>query len=106
VAAEEMTFEIRHYSNPSVAVSPDGRLIAAPSRLAAAAGPTVNIWEVLDWDAKTNETPYQERHILSGHAGRVWKVTFSPDGRYLASGSWDSTIKVWDLKALAKDPKA
>lgn len=108
VPEEKMNFEIRHYSNPnaSVAISPDGRLIAAPGRLQAAAGPTVKIWEALDWDAKTSENPCKERHTLSGHAGYVWNVTFSPDGRYLASGSWDSTIKVWDLKALENDPKA
>jgi len=105
VAGEETTFEIRHHSNPNVTISPDGRLIAAPSRLQVAAGPTVKIWEVLDWDAKTSKPPYEERYTLNGHAARVWKVAFSPDGHYLASGSWDSTIKVWDLKARAKDPK-
>src|SRR5262249_25115536 len=79
-SGEKPLFEIRHYSSPnsSVAVSPDGRLIASPGREQAAADSTVKIWEV-DWDAKT----YKELHLLRGHAGYVWKVTFSPDGRYL-----------------------
>jgi WD40 repeat protein/serine/threonine protein kinase len=108
VAANKMNFEIpQHWSrNGTVAINPDGRLIATPGPLEAAAGPTVRICEVLDWDAKTSKTPYRVRHSLRGHVGDVWRVTFSSNGRYLATGSWDSTIKIWDLKALEKDPKA
>jgi WD40 repeat protein len=108
VAANKVNFEIpQDWSlNGAVAISPDGRLIATPGPMGGAAGPTVKICEVLDWDAKTSKAPYQVRYTLSGHLGYVWKLTFSPDGRYLASGSWDSTIKIWDLKALEKDPKA
>ena len=34
---------------------------------------------------------------LHGHTGYVSSVAFSPDGRTLASGSFDNTIKLWNV---------
>jgi hypothetical protein len=39
-----------------------------------------------------------------GLAARVEAVTFSPDGRWLVSGSSDATARLWDL--TANDPAA
>src|SRR5689334_15529582 len=32
-----------------------------------------------------------------GHKGGVTSVAYSPDGKTLASGSGDSTVKLWDV---------
>ena len=45
------------------------------------------------WDVKTGA----ELHTLTGHSNFVGRLTFSRDGKLLASGGSDSVIKIWDL---------
>jgi len=33
----------------------------------------------------------------NAHSSEIMSVTFSPDGTKIVSGSYDGTIKVWDL---------
>jgi len=44
----------------------------------------------------------QEIATLRGHKIRVFSVAFSPDGKFLASGSRDTTIKLWDVSKRAE----
>ncbi len=47
-------------------------------------------------DGAPDEGRVRERAILRGHTGPVWSVAFSPDGRTLATGSDDTSLRFWN----------
>jgi WD40 repeat protein len=78
-----------------VAISPDGRTIAAATgnRFASDDDRTPSRpGNVILWEVATRK----ERATLSAHESSARAVVFSPDGKILASGGYDGSIKLWE----------
>ncbi len=71
-----------------VAFSPDGRQLAYSSR---------DIVEIRDVSSPWRPLVHQ----LRKHTNFVYAVTFSPDGKRIATGGWDQTIWLWDRQSGA-----
>jgi RNA polymerase sigma factor (sigma-70 family) len=64
--------------------TPDGKTLAVRDQ-----GDTMLLWDVVG---------HKKLHELKGHKGRLACMALSPDGKTLASGSWqDPHIRLWDV---------
>ena len=79
----------------SLAISPDGMTAAVGSGGDSAGDVTL-------YDVNAGEMIAE----LTGFAGAVNSLAFSPDGSLLATGCMDHTVKAWDLQKLLPDRAA
>jgi len=70
--------------------SPDGRLVAVAT----------DDRRVIVFDVETGRRAL----VLDGYEGEASSVAFSPDGRWLASGSRAGELRLWDLRASESIP--
>ena len=77
-------------SNGVVAFSKNGYMLAAvlnEDRATEHYRFTIHLWAI----------PFEKSHaILKGHTARIYAIVLTPDGKTLASGSADETIRIWD----------
>lgn len=78
----------------SVAFSSDGKTLASAG--CGTMDLNCNKGEVQLWDVSDIAHPQALGVPLTGHENRVFSVVFNPDGKTLASGSEDSTIRMWN----------
>jgi hypothetical protein len=71
----------------ALAFSPDGRALAGAPAWTLAEPPAVHVWELA-----TGGLGYR----FTGHRGGVTCLRYSGDGAVLASGSYDTTVLLWD----------
>ena len=77
-------------ANGVVAFSKNGYMLAAvlnEDRASEHYRFTIHLWAI----------PFEKSHaILKGHTAKINAISLTPDGKTLASGSSDGTIRIWD----------
>jgi WD40 repeat protein/class 3 adenylate cyclase len=76
----------------AVAFSPDGKYLLTGSSIPPGGANAASAGPLRLWDVATGE----EVRRFEGHTSSVWSVAYSPDARYILSGSRDKTARLWD----------
>lgn len=76
-----------------VALSPDGRLVAAAVTDAGPGRTPVRLWDV------SNPSAPRELTVPANQPAKVASLAFSPDGRMLALGLGNGRVRLWEIPA-------
>src|SRR5579859_7321148 len=79
--------------NVAMAFSLDGKYLATSGGPKKADQFTIHVWDVANAKLLLQ---------LKFHKDLVSSLAFSPDGKWLASGSWDKSVRVWDAQTGAE----
>ncbi len=75
-----------------VAFSPDGSQVVSASK-----DGSLKLFHIADGKLIREFKAFKEKEFPKGHQDSVLCVTFSPDGKLLASGGADRVIKIWNV---------
>ena len=73
-----------------------GAIAYNPHKQILAGGFGNNQGAIYLWNLETG----QQLSVLRGHIGRITSIDFSPDGKLMATASYDGTVRLWHLDDL------
>ncbi len=94
---EKSTLTGHSDSVSAVAVTPNGKYVISGSW-----DNTLKVWNLETgkgiFSFIKNLITRRQLFTLTGHSDSVSAVAVTPNGKYVISGSWDNTLKVWNLE--------
>ncbi len=92
VAHQQTMPEQRTFQIYAIAWTPDGKQI-----LTASYDRSMKLWDLTSGKMVREFKPYHDKEFPKGHRDQIFCAVFTKDGKFVATGSSDRMIKLWNV---------